>query len=563
MRTGLLDPNHVASRGPVEPVHATPPSEAGPPAAFAAAVGEWTAALGAAAVDLADGTLDRSARTTGFKSNRPLAILTPTTTARVQDVLRIATKHGIGVHPISRGKNWGYGDAAPLGPNQVVIDLGRMNRIHEVNAEFCYAVIEPGVTQEQLYRYLVDNNTGLWMDSSGAGREASLVGNILERGFGHTRYGDRFLTICGMEVVLGDGRVLNTGFGHYENARSHRTYRYGVGPFLDGLFSQSNFGIVTKMGIWLMPAPQDFCAFFFSGPSDSDLTPILDALAPLRLQGVLQSTVHVANDLRAISGRMGYPWDRAKGVTPLPEELRAQIRRECMMGAWNGCGAIYGTRETVAAARKVIKRALKPFGPVFLTDRTLNTAVRLQRALRWTDWGRRMGERLELVEPVYGLLKGIPTDEPLRGASWRVRNPAPSTPTDPLDCHAGLMWVAPTLPTSGREARHLMDLLEPIYAKHGFDTLVTFTMITERSLCCVTNISFDRREADEVTRARACYEELTDALLREGYISYRSGPRGMARLTAQPSTFWDVAGQIKGVLDPAGIVSPGKYLPAA
>jgi 4-cresol dehydrogenase (hydroxylating) len=533
------------------------------PATFDAAVREWSAALGQAAVNLADASLSRSARTTGSQSNRPLAILSPVSTAQVQQILQIASKHGIGVHPISRGKNWGYGDACPLGPNQVVMDLGKMNRILEVNSELCYAVIEPGVTQEQLYRHLQDHNTGLWMDSSGAGKEASLVGNILERGFGHTRYGDRFLTICGMEVVLGDGRVLNTGFGHYANAKAGRTYRYGVGPFLDGIFSQSNFGVVTKMGIWLMPAPQDFCAFFFSAENESDLPAIIDALAPLRMQGILQSTVHVANDLRAISGRTGYPWDRAGGITPLPANLRAQLRREFMMGAWNGCGALYGTRETVAAARKVVGRALKAFGPKFLTDRTLKTAAKLQRALSWTDWGRRMGERLQVVEPVYGLLKGIPTDEPLRGAAWRVRKPCPSVPTDPLDCHAGLMWIAPTLPSSGKAAQDLMNQLVPIYTRHGFETLVTFTLITERALCCVTNVAFDRREADETARAKACYEELSDTLLREGYIFYRSGPRGMAKLTAEPSTFWDVAGQIKSVLDPAGVISPGKYLPAA
>jgi 4-cresol dehydrogenase (hydroxylating) flavoprotein subunit len=561
MSNALVHQNRAtAPRGTVRP-QAAPTSTV--PAALPAALREWAAALGNDGIETGDSVLSRYARTTATASNRPLAILFPTSTAHVQRALQIASKHGIGVHPISRGKNWGYGDASPPGPNQVVMDLGRMNRILEVNAELCYAVIEPGVTQEQLYRHLKDHNIPLWMDSSGAGREASLVGNILERGFGHTRYGDRTLSVCGMEVVLGDGRILNTGFGHYANAKAHRAYRYGIGPFLDGIFSQSNYGIVTRMGIWLIPEPEDFCAFFFATPNEADLPAIIDALAPLRMQGILQSTIHVANDLRAISGRIGYPWERAGSVTPLPEALRAELRREFMMGAWNGLGALYGTRETVAAARKVVARAIGRFKPKFLTDRTLKTAARLQRALSWTDWGRRMGERIQLVEPVYGLLKGIPTDEPLRGASWRVRPPAPNEPTDPLDCHAGLMWIAPTLPATGRAAQDLMKLLDPIYARHGFETLVTFTLITERALCCVSNVAFDRREAEEARRATACYEELTDALLREGYISYRAGARGMAKLTAEPSTFWDVAGQIKHVLDPAGVVSPGKYLPAA
>ena len=93
------------------------------------------------------------------------------------------------------------------------------------------------------------------MDATGAGLDASLVGNTLDRGFGHTPYGDHSATACGMEIVLADGSVLNTGYSHIENAKAKYCYRYGIGPFLDGLFQQSNYGIVTKIGLWLMPEP--------------------------------------------------------------------------------------------------------------------------------------------------------------------------------------------------------------------------------------------------------------------------------------------------------------------
>ena len=98
----------------------------------------------------------------------------------------------------------------------MIVDLSRMNRILEVNTELAYAVVEPGVTQGQFYQYLQRNRIPLWMDVTGAPTDASLVGNILERGFGHSPYGDHFLSACGMEVVLADGRILRTGFGHYE-----------------------------------------------------------------------------------------------------------------------------------------------------------------------------------------------------------------------------------------------------------------------------------------------------------------------------------------------------------
>jgi 4-cresol dehydrogenase (hydroxylating) len=562
-RTDRGSPRPPTGIGSVTGQAGSPPSSDVPASRWQAAVNAWSAALGERAVTVAAEVLDRYGRTTGTQAHRPVAVLHPETTSQVQQILAIAADHEIPVYPISKGKNWGYGDAAPVGPGQAVVDFGRMNRIVEVNAELGYAVVEPGVTQGQLYRHLTENKLPLWMDVSGAGGDASVVGNTLERGFGHTRYGDHFLTTCGMEVVLADGTVLNTGFGHYANAKAARTYRYGVGPFLDGIFSQSNYGIVTQMGVWLMPEPEEFCAFFLTGRRDEDLAGIVDRLSALRRQGLLQSTVHVGNDLRALSGRMRYPWERAGGRTPLPAELRQQLRRESNMGAWNACGAIAGTRETVAAMRKVVRRALGEYSPRFLTDRTLRSAESLSRLLGWSGFGRRLATQIEVVKPVYGLMKGVPTNEPLRGAAWRVRGPAPGAPADPLDCHAGLFWLAPTLPATGAAARDVMGLMEPIYAKHGFETLVTFTLISERALCCVTNVSFDRREVDESARAEACYEELTDRMIAAGYLPYRCGPGTMPKLVRGSSGFWDVAGRLKRALDPKGIISPGRYVPAA
>ena len=108
---------------------------------------------------------------------------------------------------------------------------------------------------------------------------ASLIGNTMERGFGHTPYGDHFAHVCGFEVVLPDGECIETGFSRFAQASTGPLYRWGLGPTLDGLFTQSNFGIVTRMSIWLMPAPEHFEAFFFRCDDDSGLGDLLDALA--------------------------------------------------------------------------------------------------------------------------------------------------------------------------------------------------------------------------------------------------------------------------------------------
>ncbi len=113
-----------------------------------AAVSEWITTLGEKAVAHDPGTLDKYARTTQAKATRPCCILYPERTEDVQALVEIASDHGVPVYPISCGKNWGYGDACAPTDGAAIVDLGRMNRILEVNTELAYCVVEPGVTHE-------------------------------------------------------------------------------------------------------------------------------------------------------------------------------------------------------------------------------------------------------------------------------------------------------------------------------------------------------------------------------------------------------------------------------
>jgi 4-cresol dehydrogenase (hydroxylating) len=151
-----------------------------------------------------------------------------------------------------------------------------MNRIVDFNEDLlCH--LEPGVTQTQLYEFLRERGSALWMDATGSSPRCSIIGNTVERGFGHTPHGDHFANVCGLEVVLANGDWLRTGFGRFANANAAPVYRWGVGPYLDGLFTQSNLGIVTQMTVWLMPAPEYFQAFF-SIAEDSQLQALVDTL---------------------------------------------------------------------------------------------------------------------------------------------------------------------------------------------------------------------------------------------------------------------------------------------
>ncbi len=253
------------------------------------------------------------------------------------------------------------------------------------------------------------------------------------------------------------------------------------------------------------------------------LATVVDAIRELRLAGIVQSTVHMANDLRVISARRRYPWELTGGQTPLPDDVRDQLRRAAGIGAWNVMGGLYGTRRQVAAARAAIRRRLGHLAHVHFFGATkIRWAHRLVRTLGKTQFGQSLGEMVDSAESVYKLLVGNPTPEHLSGVFWRTR---PETAVDvkrsvQLGQHVAFPGVSACVST---HARHVLDIVEPIWREHGFSLLVTITAITERAGVAVLSVCFDHNQPGEPERAAACYKSAFDALATAGYYPYRLG----------------------------------------
>jgi 4-cresol dehydrogenase (hydroxylating) len=526
------------------------------------ALREWGRALGREWVVTSQDEL-RDAGTATFGSDRKIpAILRPGSREEVQACVRIANRHGVALYPISSGKNWGYGSRVPSADHCALLDLGRMNRIVDFNEDLAYVTVEPGVTQQQLFDFLSARKSQLWMDATGASPECSLIGNTMERGFGHTPYGDHFAHSCGFEVILPTGERVETGFGGLPNAQASRVYRWGVGPVVDGLFTQSNFGIVTRMTVWLMPAPEHTEAFFFQCATEEDMGRAIDALRPLRLNGTLRSSVHIGNDYKVLNGLGQYPWQKTAGKTPLMPSQMKSIRSEKKFGRWNGSGGIYGTKAQVKEARRLVRKALR--GSVtrlqFLDDRLLKVAARFATPYKWLT-GLDLKQTLEIIKPVYGLIKGIPTSKPMASCYWRKRTPVPANP-DPDRDGCGLLWCAPVAPSESKSVLSMTLLAEDILLAHGFEPLISLTLTTDRAVTCVVSISYDRAVAGEDERAMKCYRELLDRMTAAGFYSYRLGIQ--AKQLLDPSTpYGRLLAGIKDALDPNHILSPGRYLAPA
>ncbi len=519
---------------------------------------QWRAAIGEEHVSLNTDLLQQIKTATFLTHQEVTASIRPGSRKQVQDCLRIANQSHLPVYPISSGKNWGYGSRVPPGDNCAILDLSRLNRILDFNDELGYVTVEPGVTQRQLFTFLQQNKSRFWMDATGSSPDTSLIGNCMERGFGHTPMGDRFGQVCGLEVVLPTGEVLETGSARFANSLTAPVSRWGVGPSLDGLFSQSNLGIVTRMTIWLMPIPDCFEAFFFRAKAEESLPALINALRDLRLRDVLRSSIHVGNDYKVLAGLQQYPWKETGAKTPLQPEQMQALRKKLGFGSWSASGGIYGSAAQVAESKRLLQIAVKGLGGTlkFLSPKKLAMAKRWAKPFRLVS-GWDLRRTVEIVEPVMGLMQGIPTEQPLASAYWRKRMAIPKNP-DPDRDRCGLLWYAPVSPANGEQVKVLTDLARETLLRFGFEPQISLTLLTPRTVSCIVSIAYDRDIPGEDEQARRCHDELSRQCTERGYYPYRLSILG-AENVADNQAYAQLLRQLKDAVDPNGILAPGRY----
>lgn len=498
----------------------------------------------------------------------PAGIVYPGSAEEVAAVVRAAAVHGISLWPCSRGRNWGYGSATPAMDNTVVLHLERLNRVLEVHPRLAYAVVEPGVTYRQLREHLEAHHPDLWCDCTDGTPDGSVIGNALERGLGTTHYADHFGTLCGLEVVLASGEIVRTGGGP-SNCKTWNTHKWGVGPYLEGLFSQSGFGVVTKAGIWLIPKPEAYLSFTFDLRNAADLPTLIEIIRDLQLHQVVTSAVHVVNDVVSLAVMSQYPAGLPDSCSRLSDALRARMRRQFGIACWSFGGGLLGTADAVRSAKKTLRRRLRGLGRLtFLGDRTIRHVETLARwrtrpLLRSViDRAARAlfaksPEMLLAAPHIHSVLKGIPSDYFARHAYFKSRKPKPDLAHPDRD-DVGLIWFAPIAPMTAEHIAEVNALCEPLFDHHGFDYYVALLVQNARSMVFLTCIFYVKDDASQTSRAQALHAELGAAVARAGYQQYRMSVGDMHTLNASAPEFVALLRRIRGAIDPCHVIAPGK-----
>jgi 4-cresol dehydrogenase (hydroxylating) len=494
---------------------------------FAAAVAEFEGVVGKGSVLVTAEQLAPYIKTmlpVPDSEHTPSAALLATTVEQIQKIVAICNRFQVPIWTISTGKNLGYGSAAPAERGQVVLDLKRMNRILEVDPDLCFALVEPGVTYQQLQDFIREHKYPLWLSVPAPSAIAGPAGNTLDRGVGYTPYGEHFLFACGMEVVLANGEVLRTGMGSIPNSNTWQVFKWGYGPYLDGIFTQSNYGIVTKFGFWLMPAPPVFKPFAVQYAREEDIEEIVEIIRPLRISDVIPNAVVIAHALYEAPVKAKRD-DYVTGPGAISDQAVQKLMKDHDLGAWNVYAALYGTQEQVDVNWKIVTQAFAKSGKAkIITEQEAggDPAFAYRAALMRGD--------MDLVE--FALY------------NWRGGG--------------GSLWFAPVSQARGGETLKQMSLTKRILAKYGLDYNGEF-IVGMRDMHHIVDVLYDRTDPAMTKAAHQCFDELVTAFAAEGYGIYRTNTAFMDKVAQTYGPVQrNVHRTLKKALDPNGILAPGK-----
>ena len=531
-------------------------------ATVSAAITAWNQVLGEHAVIAGVQALEPYTQSMCASAREVVAVLKPVSTEQVEGIVAIANQHRVPLYPISCGKQWGMGSRLPVKDGAAIVDLSGMNRIIEVNEQFHYAVVEPGVTQRQLVDYIQEKKLKLMLNVTGSTSDTSLIGNAMDRGVGY--FDSRAHGISNLQVVLGNGTVVRTGFGHYENAQTKNLYHHGIGPSLDGLFPQGSFGIVTSACIDLIPEPESHMAAIVKIDAEEKLPLLIDELAALRARGIFTTIAHIGNRERSFMTLAPLVYEQlVAGGDPPTEATRnkaVHMLEEGGFGPWSAAIGVLGTPAQLRLAKKEIRRAVRDFAKtMFLNDALIEKAKAFAGALSFVPAVRRQLIMLEAVEPVYGYTRGDTSDQSLKSVYWAAGDFQRLEEMDPDHSDSGIMFCLPIIPACGKTVSEVVHDIRATFSKHGFEAAITVNLMDTKAMEGVVSLSFNRRDKARVQAAHDCIRETETRFMEMGCPPYRVGINSMDTVVSEDDPFWQTVKAIKQTLDPNNIIAPGRY----
>ncbi|HYH13034.1 MAG TPA: FAD-binding protein, partial [Thermomicrobiales bacterium] len=245
-----------------------------------------------------DGSVDGAVDT-----ERPLAVVLPTTTEQVSAVVRLASSHSVPV--VARGAGTGLSGGAVARGGGIIVALTRMERTLRVDPVSRTALVEPGVINLELSQSV--SGQGMFFAPDPSSQKACTIGgNVAENSGGPhcLKYGVTTNHILGLEVVLPDGEVV------WLDAHGPGAAGLDLTAILVG--SEGMLGIVTKVLVRLMPTPDSIHVHLAAfGTMEDAAAAVTNIIGAGILPASLEMMDHLTIEAVEPAYHAGYPMDAA------------------------------------------------------------------------------------------------------------------------------------------------------------------------------------------------------------------------------------------------------------
>jgi 4-cresol dehydrogenase (hydroxylating) len=494
-------------------------------------------------------------------------------TLAIPKLLTLANKHKFYLYPVSTNNNWGYGSIQSIaldGP-KVIVDLSQLKKIVPTNKKAGLITLQPGVTQQDLFDYLRDNEWPFMVPVTGAGPNCSILSNALERGYGITPRTDHFSSVNALKAYIPHPDLCHTLF---ESAVSgldgsqedfiDKSFKWGLGPYIDGLFTQSNFGVVTEITVRLAPKPQHFSAFYlqvFDPDKFSDAVALIEKTL-LECEGIVGS-INLMDRRRLVSMVSQNPNGKENHVVMSDEQVEA-VAKDQRLPHWMIVGSMYGSKDVVCATQKQFKRHAKKVGQLTYSSSPLINIAKFIVRLPLPSFSAvsKLRDQLNTLDEGIDIMLGKPNQVALPLAYWRnPRVPADKNSTllpDKDKC--GLLWYAPLIKMHPDVLSAFVTFVRETTPKYGIEPLITFTNLKHDCIDSTVPLVFDLQNPSAVEAAHQCLQELFHEGCKRGYVPYRINTMQQASLPAN-DIFWRTTNVLKQAIDPNGILAPNRYNP--
>jgi len=285
--------------------------------------------------------------------SKPSLVILPESREDVQAILKAADRYLVPVTVQARGNHSQFSIPSEGG---IVLDCRRMTKIHEINTDSGYAVIEPGVTFDDFTAALKEKGFRCHIPTAPGG--ATPIGNYLLKPAGSlaTRHLD---CIQDLEVVIPDGTVFTTGSAAFPGVGSH--LQYAPYPDLAHLITDAygTLGVVTKAAIKIYPINE--CRKV--GLVEFDEFPrAVDFVKDITANNIPEHCIIWFHQLHQLFG--------CDVTKPLPPELHMDPRKAPEGVAYSlVCVLLSGYTETVESHLKVVDKIAARFGGRLLSDK--------------------------------------------------------------------------------------------------------------------------------------------------------------------------------------------------